>query len=360
MAKLPVSICIIAKNEEKHIEQCIRRILKYGMEIVVVDTGSTDNTKQTAAKYTDKVYDFAWINDFSAARNFAVSKAANNWILVLDCDEYVQDMDVAKLRMCMQKYPRCVGVAEIRNVYTADGKESVQTDEVPRFYNRNYYEYRCRIHEQITPKKADNYDEITLETFHVPVTVKHYGYDISPEEMRKKQQRNLELLRDSLGENEGMDDYLYFQMGQSCSALQEYGKAIEAYDMCLEINRNPEKKFLTTCLESYADCLMKTGNADDAYRLLDMNREYLKSTRLKYLFGKAAHLCGDDGTAVKFLTGVTDAGDFERLGDDVFDTYARIFAICKASGDVEKIGIYREKLTAFGDAHGKKIMFEQR
>ena len=67
MAKLPVSVCIITKNEEKHIEQCLRNIVKYGMEIVVVDTGSTDNTKQKVGKYTDKIYDFDWIDDFSAA-----------------------------------------------------------------------------------------------------------------------------------------------------------------------------------------------------------------------------------------------------------------------------------------------------
>ena len=87
MSRLPVTVCIIAKNEEKYIEQCLRYLLPYEMEIVVVDTGSTDRTKEIAMKYTDKVYDFTWINDFSAARNFAASKASNNWILSVDCDE---------------------------------------------------------------------------------------------------------------------------------------------------------------------------------------------------------------------------------------------------------------------------------
>ncbi len=361
MARLPVSVCMIAKNEEHHIEQCLRKLLRYDMEIVVADTGSTDKTKEIAAKYTNKVFDFAWCDDFSAARNFAVSKASNNWILILDCDEYVQDIDVAKLRTCMQKYPKNVGVMEIKNVYTTEengiAKESIQIDEVPRFFNRNYYEYRFRIHEQISPKRLDNYDEMTLETFHMPVVVKHYGYDIPMQEMRKKQERNLKLLLNSLGETEGMDDYIYFQIGQSYSVLEDYEKAIEAYDMCLEINRNPEKKFLSICLESYADCLMNIGNSSDAYRLLDMNRAYLKTTKLRYLFGKAAYMCKDDETAIGFLTGVTDAADFEQLGENVFDVYARIFAIYKERGQMEKIERYKSKLAEFARLHGKQVTF---
>ena len=143
MAKIPVSVCMIAKNEEQYIEQCLRKLLRYNMEIIIVDTGSTDRTKEIAARYTDQLFDFAWCDDFSAARNYAVSKASNNWILILDCDEYVQEIDVAKLRTCMQKYPKNVGVMEIGNVHTVvEGgvpKERLQMDEIPRFFNRNYY-----------------------------------------------------------------------------------------------------------------------------------------------------------------------------------------------------------------------------
>lgn len=87
MSKIPVSVCIIAKNEEKYIEECLKRLVPYGMEIVVTDTGSTDRTREIAQKYADKVLDFAWIEDFSAARNFCAANASNDWILVLDCDD---------------------------------------------------------------------------------------------------------------------------------------------------------------------------------------------------------------------------------------------------------------------------------
>lgn len=67
MSKVPVSVCIIAKNEEKFIEDCLKHLLPYGMEIIVADTGSTDRTKEIAEKYADRVVDFEWVNDFAAA-----------------------------------------------------------------------------------------------------------------------------------------------------------------------------------------------------------------------------------------------------------------------------------------------------
>ena len=73
MAKVPVSVCIIAKNEEKYIEECLKRLIPYGFEIVVADTGSTDATKEIARRYADKVLEFEWTDDFSAARNFGIS-----------------------------------------------------------------------------------------------------------------------------------------------------------------------------------------------------------------------------------------------------------------------------------------------
>ena len=78
MSKVPVSVCIIAKNEEKFIEDCLKHLKPFGMEIIVADTGSTDRTKEIAQQYADKVVDFEWVKDFSAARNYCASFASNN------------------------------------------------------------------------------------------------------------------------------------------------------------------------------------------------------------------------------------------------------------------------------------------
>lgn len=83
------SCCMIVKNEEKVLARCLDSIAPIMDEIIIVDTGSTDATKKIAAGYTDKIYDFEWIQDFSAARNFAFSKATGDYIYTADADEVV-------------------------------------------------------------------------------------------------------------------------------------------------------------------------------------------------------------------------------------------------------------------------------
>ena len=139
MSKIPVSVCIIAKNEEKYIGECLKRLEPYGFEIVVTDTGSTDQTVEIAKQYTDKVFEFEWVSDFSAARNFCVSHASNNWILALDCDEYVHSIDVSSLRRIMQQYPRALGEIQMKSLVQSRGVTSYAEDVVRRFYNKNYY-----------------------------------------------------------------------------------------------------------------------------------------------------------------------------------------------------------------------------
>lgn len=84
---ITVSICMIVKNEEKVLERCLSSIADLGEELVIVDTGSTDRTKEIAARYTDRIYDFTWVGDFSKARNFAFSKATCDYIYTADADE---------------------------------------------------------------------------------------------------------------------------------------------------------------------------------------------------------------------------------------------------------------------------------
>lgn len=88
---ITVSLCMIVKNEEKILARCLDSIADLMDEIIIVDTGSTDATKQIAAGYTDKIYDFEWIGDFAAARNFAFSEASMEYIYSADADEVVDE-----------------------------------------------------------------------------------------------------------------------------------------------------------------------------------------------------------------------------------------------------------------------------
>lgn len=86
---ITISLCMIVKNEEAILSRCLDTVADLVDEIVIVDTGSTDATKEIAARYTDKIYDFQWIDDFSAARNFAFSKATKEYIYTADADEVI-------------------------------------------------------------------------------------------------------------------------------------------------------------------------------------------------------------------------------------------------------------------------------
>ena len=358
MAKLPISVCIIAKNEEKYIEQCLRHLLPYEMEIVVVDTGSTDRTKEIALKYTDKVYDFAWINDFSAARNFAASKAKNNWILVVDCDEYLKELDMQAVRICMQKHVHQVGMMKIKNIHTqSNGNQTYHIDEVPRLYNRNFYEYRFRIHEQVTPKDVALNDKVVLYTFKMPVMVEHHGYDLSQEEMLLKQERNLELLQSALGEN-AYDDYLYFQIAQSNYILQRYEEAADAIEKCFAMNPDVEKGYMKIAIPAYAKIMSKVKRSQEALTHLIKYQECIKTAEMSYLLGCCYQECGENLKALLTFVKVTQMSDIDMLGEDAYDVYVRIMMLHSMSGNQEGVVFFKQRLEEYGLSHGRKIVFQ--
>lgn len=339
-------------------EQCLRHILPYEMEIVVVDTGSTDRTKEIALKYTDKVYDFAWINDFSAARNFAASKAKNNWILVVDCDEYIKELDVAAVRICMQKHLQHVGLIKIKNIHTQpNGDQTYHIDEIPRLYNKNFFEYRFRIHEQITPKKANLKEEVVLYSFKAPVLVEHHGYDLPQEEMQQKQERNLVLLQSALGEN-AYDDYLYFQIAQSCYILKRYEEAAEAMEKCFLMKPDIKKGYMKVAIPAYAKILRKIEKTQEALNHLLIYQEIIKTAEFHYLLGCCYQDCGEQLKALLTLVKVTQMADIDMLGEDAYDVYLRIIMLHNMCGNQEGVGFFKQRLEEYGLSHGRKIVFQ--
>ena len=93
---------MIVKNEERILDRCLSCIADMMDEIIIVDTGSTDRTKEIAAKYTDKIYDFEWIDDFAAARNFAFSKATGDYIYSADADETMDELNRKRFMILKQ------------------------------------------------------------------------------------------------------------------------------------------------------------------------------------------------------------------------------------------------------------------
>ena len=186
-----LSICIITKNEEQNIDRCLKALAPYGLETIVVDTGSTDRTKQIAARYTDRLYDFPWCDDFSAAKNFAIEKASHSYVLVLDSDEFVEQLDLSALEKQIAAHPGAVGRIRRRNVFHRNGEEQENREWINRIFAKEYFHYEGRIHEQVTPLRGA---ESGYRTYETPVVILHTGYDLPEQQKKEKAERNIRLL----------------------------------------------------------------------------------------------------------------------------------------------------------------------
>jgi len=100
---MSISLCMIVKNEEYFLKSCLESIKDFVDEIIIVDTGSVDKTKEIAKTFTQLVYDFKWKDDFSLARNFSLQKATKDWILVLDADEKISERDFIRIKKLILK-----------------------------------------------------------------------------------------------------------------------------------------------------------------------------------------------------------------------------------------------------------------
>lgn len=109
-----ISVCMIVKNEEATLARCLSCLRGIADEIVIVDTGSTDKTKQEAAQFTDQIYDFEWIDDFSAARNFAFSKATMDYTMWLDADDIIRFPERVKLMALKPRLDGSVGAVMMK------------------------------------------------------------------------------------------------------------------------------------------------------------------------------------------------------------------------------------------------------
>ena len=340
MSKIPISVCIIAKNEERYIEGCLQHLKPFGFEIVVADTGSTDRTKEIAEKYADKVVDFEWIDDFAAARNFCAEHASNNWILALDCDEYMDSFDIAKVRILMQRFVKSVGRFQLKNLLKGnDGRDRFTVDDVIRFYNKKRFKWENAIHEQLV--HIHDSEDMKYHCFDVPMEVIHHGYNISAEEMQEKQLRNLRLLEKQL-ESDPDDSYTWFQAGQSHFLLHDYEKAVEAYETALSLETNIRRYFVEILIESLAKAYINLDRPQDAIALLLKYGEQFKTAKYSAVLSHAYLQNKDVLKALMNYIRTVSLEDRDTLGDGLLVCYSRIIDIYRGMGQHDMADMYTD------------------
>lgn len=331
-----ISVCIIAKNEEKHIEECCKRLVPYGFEIVLVDTGSTDRTVELAKRYTDRIYHFDWCNDFSAARNYSFRKASYDWILSVDCDEFLEFIDLSSLAAHMKSQPTAVGRILQCNRFTENGQTAYEYARISRFANRRYFHFEGTIHEQLVPIIApDAAFSAAKYAYNAPITMLHVGYDGSEEEMREKSNRNIALLEREL-EAQGADPYIYYQLGQSYRKLHDYEKAFYYFDLGLAMDVDPTLDYVQTMVESYGYTLLDLKRNQEALNLLGVYDEFSKRADFVFLMGLIYMNNGLFDESVQEFTKATTIEEFAVDGVNSYKAYYNIGVIYECTGHTKE------------------------
>lgn len=263
---IPISVCIICKNEEKHLENFLSRLRKYDWEIVVVDTGSTDHSREIACKYADKVADFKWISDFSAARNFSISQASNDWILILDCDEYLEDIDMDSVLALASANPDSIGCIHLRNHTFLNEKDTISTCFLNRFFDRRFYHYTGAVHEQTIRTDGTGMPPF----YQLPIVVDHHGYNLSEEDKKIKAKRDRDILLKEIKKHPN-NAYLLFQIGQTYNFEDDLENALTYYVQAIgSPNLDFSEEYAIHLLLAYGNCLLEVHKDKEALMMKDV------------------------------------------------------------------------------------------
>lgn len=329
-----LSICMIVKNEEKIIEQCLQHLTPYGYEIVVTDTGSTDNSKEIALKYTDKVYDYKWNQDFASARNFTVHKASNKYILFIDSDEIVTSFDKQGLEELIKTNPYAIGRLMIRNEFTRGKEKYYGQERLGRLFSKYEYEYMGKIHEQIVHKRGE-----MNRYYDIPIEIYHKGYDGNITVRANKAERNIQLLIDELNTN-GEDPYLLYQLGKSYYMMEKYITACEWYEKALNYDLNVRLEYVQDLIESYGYSLLETKRYTDAMEILNLYDDFAINADFIFLSGLILMNNAKFSEAITEFLKATRMDIHKVEGVNSFRAYYNIGVIYECLGEIEKAKEY--------------------
>jgi len=242
---------MIVKDEEPHLARCLMSVKPIVDEMIVVDTGSDDRTKSIAAALGAKVFDFAWTNDFSEARNYSLSKASADWILVLDADEVVSPMDHGLLRKITKKRSaKRVAYTMVTRNYTNNpgaggwvanegryaeeeaGKGWVSSTKVRLFVNDRRIRFVNPVHELVEPALS----KLGTQIKECDVPVHHYGR-LDQDKLTAKGKKYYRLGFAKIEQSNG-DCNALKELAIQASEIGEYEEAVKVWRRFIELQPN--------------------------------------------------------------------------------------------------------------------------
>jgi len=262
-----LSVCMIVKNEEENIGECLKSMQGLADEIIVTDTGSTDKTVEIAQSYNARIEHFEWTKDFSAARNHSVSKAGCRWIVWFDADDRLPKKTVEELRKILSlETPNKVFSLVVCNSID-EGKTGTKFSQVRVFPNNKQIKFEGRIHEQILPSiRKLGFPEIKL-----PLEVFHTGYE-NPAMQKEKLARNLELFKEQFPGEKGMNPLDMFHYATCYEILGDYESALKWFrQSIIESKKHHYNELLVLLPSDIARILENQGDLQGALESLDLS-----------------------------------------------------------------------------------------
>ena len=230
-----ISLCIIVRDEADNLKRCIQSYRELVDEIIVVDTGSTDSSIHVAEQLGAKVSCLPWKGDFSYSRNASLEKATSDWIIWTDADDIITEENCEKIRKIKDEYDlKCCFSFMIKN--SLDGILGSVFNQIRMFSRDPKIRFRYKVHEQVLP----SIQEVGYKTYFTDIMVLHTGYS-DPEIVKRKQMRNIEILKGRLEENENNPVTVYSYAGNLFD-LDRIEEAIPYYEKAMQISGEQNSK----------------------------------------------------------------------------------------------------------------------
>ncbi|HIG0359211.1 TPA: glycosyltransferase [Clostridium sporogenes] len=308
---MKLSIAMMVKNESKYLDKCLSSLEpilhSISSELIIVDTGSTDNTVEIAKKYTDKLYFHKWNNDFSDMRNITINYCSGEWIFIIDGDEVLEKpqsiIDALTLRLDKEYNTLFIRVKSLHSEYDLSSYSTLTSPRI--FKNDGNFKYEGKVHNQPVHKEPN----LLLNS-----EIVHYGYVTNdPELMERKFKRTARILKNEL-EKEPNNIYYLYQLGKSYYLHKDLQESIEKYENAYKILE--KKKLKKNFAQLYMPFALAYSTNKQNKEAIKIGKEGIKLFEgyldLYYIVAKSLEALGESSEAIYYYK------EFIKVYDDFY------------------------------------------
>ncbi len=262
---------MIVKDEEHFLPSCLDSVKSFIDEIIIVDTGSTDRTIQIAKQYGAKIWNIPWEDDFSKARNVALSHATCEWILQLDADEQMEQLDIGLLQSLLSNSQSEAYFLQIHNHKYETSGDQIIFPSVRLWRNRMEYRYHGALHEQIASSIVRYHP--TEPLILTPIRIHHYGYSEGIVQEKKKSERNLRIAMAEV-ERYPNSSFAHYNLAMEYSRMKKSDLAIKEYNHSIDFLKDYHEMWVPSLFRNFAGTLIADKRFKDASEILVKGLKY--------------------------------------------------------------------------------------